>query len=208
MSGLEEKYSLLICPYCKFTFQKQLEIQKSEGLYTVLIKNHPNSNNCKPFIAFLDNNGIHRGSQKIDTIEKENENNEKLLQHARKAINELENVIRFYHIKIPRTMGTSLEYKVANVKDKAFMSSKTYARLIDYLTENENNNTFGIISIDNDQDFEGGLLLFGKYLGMLFTIFWKDQRDLSTKSFDDLKAYANIIVVKLIDLYNLSDLFK
>ncbi len=136
------------------------------------------------------------------------ENNEKLLQHARKAINELENVIRFYHIKIPRTMGTSFEYKIANVKDKAFMSSKTYARLIDYLTENENNNTFGIVSIDNDQDFEGGLLVFGKHLGMLFTLFWKDQREPLTKSFEDLKDYANLIFEKLIDLYNLTDLFK
>jgi len=208
MSGLDENYSNLICPYCKFTFKKQIEIQKKEGLYTILIKNHPNSNNCRPFIAFIDNNGIHRGSQKIDTIEKENVINEELLQNARNAITELEKVIRFYHIKIPRTMGTSFEYKIANVKDKAFMNSKTYARLIDYLAENENSNTFGIISIDNDQDFEGGLLLFGKHLGMLFTLFWKDQKELLTKSFEDLKAYANLIVEKLINLYNLKDLFK
>jgi len=207
MSGLDEKYSVLICPYCKATFKKQIELQKKEGLFAILIKNHPDSNNCSPFIAFIDNNGRHRGSQKIDTVEKEDQINEELLLNARNTIDELEKVIRFYHIKVPKNMGRGFEHKVANVKDKAFMNSKTYTRLIDYLTENENNNTFGTISINNDKEFEGGLLIFGKYLGMVFTLFWKDQREISAKSFEDLKAYANLTVEKLIDLYNLTDMF-
>jgi len=207
MSDLEEKYTTLICPYCKVNFKKQIEMQKKEGLFTILIKNHPDSNNCSPFIAFIDKDGRHRGSQKIDTVEKEDEINDELLQNARNTINELENVIRFYHIKIPRTMGRSFEHKVANVKDKAFMSSRTYMCLIDYLIENESSNTFGIITINIDQNFEGGLLIFGKYLGMLFTLFWKDQKELLTKSIEDLKAYANLTIEKLLDLYNLTDLF-
>ncbi len=61
----------MICPYCKESFRKQVEYQKKTGLFTILIKNHPNSHECPPFIAFIDNNGRHRGSQKIDNVDEE-----------------------------------------------------------------------------------------------------------------------------------------
>ena len=87
------------------------------------------------------------------------------------------------------------------------MSSKLYGTLIDFLLENKEDNTFGTISIDTNSNFEGGLLVFGKYLGMMYTIFWKDQKSLLNKTVDDLKAYTNLTVEKLIELYDIMDLF-
>ena len=63
----------MICPYCKESFRKQVEYQKKTGLFTILIKNHPNTVECPPFIAFIDNNGRHRGSQKIDNVDDEDD---------------------------------------------------------------------------------------------------------------------------------------
>lgn len=75
----------MICPYCKESFRKQVDYQKKQGLFTILIKNHSDGTDCSPFIAFIDNNGKHRGSQKIDNIEAEEEIslNEQLLEAAR-----------------------------------------------------------------------------------------------------------------------------
>ena len=71
-----------ICPYCKESFRKEIEYEKKSGLFNLLIKNHPKGENCPPFIAFIDNNGKHRGSQKIDNIEGDISNNEQLLEDA------------------------------------------------------------------------------------------------------------------------------
>ncbi len=74
MIGTEEAPLVnMICPYCKESFRKQVDYQKKTGLFTILIKNHPKSQDCPPFIAFIDNNGRHRGSQKIDDVEAEEE---------------------------------------------------------------------------------------------------------------------------------------
>ena len=59
----------MICPYCKESFRRHVEYQKKSGLFTILIKNHSENAECPPFIAFIDNNGKHRGSQKIDNVE-------------------------------------------------------------------------------------------------------------------------------------------
>ena len=129
----------MICPYCKESFRKQVEIQKKSGLFTVLIKNHSDNSTCPPFIAFIDNNGKHRGSQKIDNVEDDEELslNEQLLENARNRINELKDDIRFYHLKVPRKGGRGFEHKVASVSDRGFMSSKFYNLLVDFLTEYE-----------------------------------------------------------------------
>ena len=42
---------------------------------------------------------------------------------------------------------------------------------------------------------------------MIYTMFWKEQKSLLSKSLDDLKAEANLTVEKLIELYDLMDLF-
>ena len=87
------------------------------------------------------------------------------------------------------------------------MSSKFYLSLVDFLTEYEEDNTFGAISIERDSDFEGGLLVYGKYLGLIYTVFWKEQKSLLNKTLDDLKAEANLTIEKLIELYDIMDLF-
>ncbi|TKJ23222.1 MAG: hypothetical protein CEE43_03570 [Promethearchaeota archaeon Loki_b32] len=199
----------MICPYCKESFRKQVDYQKKQGLFTILIKNHSDNSDCPPFIAFIDNNGKHRGSQKIDDVETEEEIsiNDQLLEAARNRINELKDDIRFYHLKVPRRGGRGFEHKVASVSDRSFMSSKFYQSLIDFLTVYEEDNTFGAISIESDTIFEGGLLVYGKYLGMIYTMFWKEQKSLFSKSLDDLKAEANLTVEKLIELYDIMDLF-
>ncbi|MFW9970117.1 MAG: hypothetical protein ACFFDF_07945 [Candidatus Odinarchaeota archaeon] len=199
----------MICPYCKESFRKQVEYEKKAGLFTMLIKNHSENSNCPPFIAFIDNNGKHRGSQKIDDIGNEEDIslNEQLLENARNRINELKEDIRFYHLKIPRKGGRGFEHKVASVSDRPFMSSKFYLSLIDFMTEYEEKNSFGAISIEQDINFEGGLLIYGKYLGLVYTIFWKEQKSLLSKALDDLKAEANLTVEKLIELYDIMDLF-
>ncbi|TFG07097.1 MAG: hypothetical protein EU539_05930 [Promethearchaeota archaeon] len=208
MSDLKEKIKLkLMCPYCKASFKKEVEYNKKAGLSTVLIKEHPNSQECPPFVAFIDNNGKHRGSQKIDSIEQDIANDNALLENARNRINELKETLRFYHLKMPRKGGRGFEYTVANVTDRAFMSTPTYTALVDFLSLNEENNSFGIITLEKNHDFEGGLLTYGKYLGMIYTIFWEDQNSLQDKTFDDLKGYANLTVEKLLDIYELTDFF-
>jgi len=199
----------MICPYCKESFRKHVDYQKKQGLFTILIKNHSDNSECPPFIAFIDSNGKHRGSQKIDDIEDE-ENislNEQLLETARNRIDELKKDIRFYHLKVPRKGGRGFEHKVSSVSDRTFMSSKFYKSLVDFLTEYEEDNTFGAITIDRDSSFEGGVLIYGKYLGLIYIMFYKDQKPLVNKSLDDLKAEANLTVEKLIELHDIMDLF-
>jgi len=197
----------MICPYCKLSFRKEIEYQKKSGLFTILIKNHDKSDNCPPFIAFIDNNGKHRGSQKIDKIELDSSISNKMLENARKSINELEKALRFYHLKFPRKTGMGFDHKVANVKDRTFMSSNFYKDLISFLTMYEASNTFGIIAYDEDVDFEGGILIYGKYLKMIYVLLWKDQKIILNKSFDELKGFANLTVEKLIEIYDLTDFF-
>ncbi|MHA2009051.1 MAG: hypothetical protein ACXABO_16715 [Promethearchaeota archaeon] len=208
MIGSEDIPSVnMICPYCKESFRKQVEYQKKTGLFTILIKNHPKGEECPPFIAFIDNNGRHRGSQKIDNVEEEESLNGQILEAARSSINELENTLRFYHLKVPRRGGRGFDHKVASVKDRTLMSSKFYKRLIDFLSENEDDNTFGLISFEGDGIDNGGTIVYGKYLGMIFTMFWKDQKDLQNKPMDEVKGYTNLTVEKLIGLYDLMDFF-
>ena len=210
MTGTEDTTLInMICPYCKESFRKHVDYQKKQGLFTILIKNHSDNSECPPFIAFIDSNGKHRGSQKIDDIEDE-ENislNEQLLETARNRIDELKKDIRFYHLKIPRKGGRGFEHKVSSVSDRTFMSSKFYKSLVDFLTEYEEDNTFGAITIDRDSSFEGGVLIYGKYLGLIYIMFYKDQKPLVNKSLDDLKAEANLTVEKLIELHDIMDLF-
>ena len=210
MTGTEDTTLInMICPYCKESFRKHVDYQKKQGLFTILIKNHSDNSECPPFIAFIDSNGKHRGSQKIDDIEDE-ENislNEQLLETARNRIDELKKDIRFYHLKIPRKGGRGFEHKVSSVSDRTFMSSKFYKSLVDFLTEYEEDNTFGAITIDRDSSFEGGVLIYGKYLGLIYIMFYKNQKPLVNKSLDDLKAEANLTVEKLIELHDIMDLF-
>lgn len=196
-----------ICPYCKTSFSKHIDYQKKSGLFSLLIKNHPEGDSCSPFIAYIDTNGRHRGSQKIDNIEGDISENAQFLGSAQETINELDKTIGFYHIKVPRKQGRGFEHKVASVKARAFMSSTFYVKLITYLTENEAVNTFGTITIEEDSGFEAGVLMFGKYLEMAFTIFWKDQKSILSKSIEELKAYALLTIEKLLDLYDLMDFF-
>ncbi len=197
----------MICPYCKFSFRKKVEYQKKSGLFSILIKNHHKSDNCPPFIAFIDSQGKHRGSQKIDKVELESSISDRMLENARKSINELENALRFFHLKVPRKAGMGFDHKVANVEDRAFMSSNFYKDLISFLTIYEDSNTFGIIAYDKDVDFEGGILIYGKYLKMIYVFLWKDQKTIQNKSIDELKGLANLTVEKLIEIYDLVDFF-
>ena len=196
-----------ICPYCKESFRKQIEYEKKSGLFNLLIKNHPKGENCPPFIAFIDNNGRHRGSQKIDNVEGDISQNDQLLEDGQSKIDELDQTVRFYHLKVPRRGGRGFEHKFSNVQDRAFMSSKFYSQLIDFLTETDNVNTFGTILVDSDTDFEDGIIIYGKYLGMVYTIYWKDQKTLHNKNLEELKAHANLTVEKLLDIYDLIDFF-
>ena len=108
---------------------------------------------------------------------------------------------------MPRKGGRGFEHKVASVSDRSFMSSKFYLSLVEFLTEYEEDNTFGAFSIERDSHFEGGVLVYGKYFGMIYIMFWKEQKPLLSKSLDDLKAEANLTVEKLIELYDIMDLF-
>ena len=210
MSIKEEKRLVeIICPYCKEAFKKKIETSKKKnGLYSILIKNHSNSQNCSAFIAFIDEHGWHRGSQKIDNIDEGGSVNEELLTSARERINELKSTLRFYHLKMPRKRTKrGFDHKVANVADRAFMSSKFYSTLIGFLSDNDKDNLFGVLEIEKNCDLEGGLLVYGKYHGMIYTIFWTDQKSLQTKNIDDLKGYANLTVEKLLDIYDLMDFF-
>ncbi len=108
---------------------------------------------------------------------------------------------------MPRKGGRGFEHKVSNMKDRKFMSSKFYSQLFDFLTETDNFNTFGTIGVDSDAEFEDGVMIYGKYLGMAYTIFWKDQKSLQNKTLEELKAHANLTVEKLLDIYDLIDFF-
>lgn len=199
----------LICPHCKESFRKHYDLPKKESgiLTTILLKNHSNGSSCPPFVAFIDSNGRHRGSQKIDNFEIEDKINDQILESARDRISELDKMFRLYHLKIPRKGGRGFEHKVANVGDRVFMGSIFYQKLIEFLSENEEENTFGTISIEKTADFEGGMLIYGKFFGMIYTIFWKDQKNLLEKKWDDLRGFANLTVEKLLDVYDLMDLF-
>ncbi|MFX1340806.1 MAG: hypothetical protein ACFFDK_19505 [Promethearchaeota archaeon] len=204
MVNTEEKTLLnIICPYCQVSFKKYIEHTKKQGLFTVLINEHPDNENCPPFIAFIDDNGKHRGSQKIDDAGDVSSVNGELLESAMERINELKKTLRFYHLKVPRKDSRGFEYKVANVADRSFMSSKFYLTLIEFLTENDDDNIFGAVGIP----LEDGLLVYGKYLGMVYTIFWTDQKSLQNKTLDDLKGYANLTIEQLIEIYDLMDFF-
>ena len=198
---------LLVCPYCKKNFAANLEYNRGNYLSSILIKGHVNGDQCPPFIAFIDANGRHRGSQKIDNYEEDKPINEQLVENASRTINELEETIRFYHLKAPRRNDRGFEHKVANVKDRAFMSTPFYSSIINFLAETRNDNVFGIINCEISSHFEGGALIYGKYLGMIYTLFWKNQRELKAKNFDDLQGYANLTVEKLLDVYDIVDFF-
>ena len=135
------------------------------GISSLLIKNHPKSQNCPPFVAFIDKNGAHRGSQKIDDsddineIEKKVSVNSEIFENARNSINELEHLLKFYHLKVERkgVHGESgFEHKVADEKDKIFMNSSFYKNLIEFLSENKDQSTFGIIDNEGNHECEGG----------------------------------------------------
>lgn len=209
MDNTEEKSILkIICPYCQVTFKKYVEHIKKEGLFTILIKNHSDGENCPPFIAFIDDHGKHRGSQKIDNIEEEDSLNEDLVKGARDKIIQIKESLRFYHLKYPRqTSKRAFEYKVSNVFDRVFMSSKHYTNIVQCLNEDDEENIFGAIAIEKDADFAGGILIYGKYFGMIYTLFWNDQESIKTKTFDDLKGYANLAIEQLIEIYDLADYF-
>ena len=208
---------IMICPYCKTSFMKSVKNQnRGAGLSSLLVKNHPKSQKCPPFVAFIDNHGAHRGSQKIDDIDdiddiEENVSlNSQLFENARKNITELEHLLKFYHLKVERkgVHGESgFEHKIADENDKAFMESSFYKNLIQFLSENKDHSTFGIIDNEGDHDFVGGSLIYGKYLGIIFTLFWKDQAFLQNKTLESLKSYANLTVEQLIDTYDLVDFF-
>jgi len=202
----EDKHIRIICPYCKISFKQQIERQKAEGLHTTLINNHPNGNDCPPFLVFIDANGKHRGSQKIDSIEHGFNINDQLIENARNQINELNETIRFYHLKVHKK-GRNFENKVSNVTDRAIMSSRVYKLLIDTLLDMQAENLFGVITLEEDNDFEGGLLVYGKYIGMIFTLFWKDQKLVYNRNMDEIKANANLIIEQLIQIYDIMDLF-
>ncbi|GAG75137.1 unnamed protein product, partial [marine sediment metagenome] len=98
----------LICPHCKVTFQKKVDIPKKQGLFNILINNHHNDADCPPFIVFIDTNGMHRGSQKIDDfddIDFNQQDQQEILDQAHRIISQLEKELRFYHLKMPRKNG-------------------------------------------------------------------------------------------------------
>ncbi len=213
--------TIMLCPYCKTSFMKKIKKQKStRGLFSLLVKNHKKGQNCPPFVAFIDNNGAHRGSQKIDDFDEMGEIDEKnienisvnsqMFENARKNINELESLLKFYHLKVEgkgQSGEDGFEHQVASEKDREFLNSSFYKNLIVFLSENKNSNTFGIIDNEGDPSFEGGSLIYGKYLDIIFTLFWKDQDFLQNKTLEALKSYANLTVEQLIDIYDLVDFF-
>ncbi len=207
LNGLGEKQSRVICPHCKMSFKKKVDIQKIDGLHATLISSHPNGENCPPFIAFIDSSGKHRGSQKIDSVEHGFTINEKIIENARNRINELKDALRFYHLKLPREKGRSFEQKISNVIDRPLMASRFYNILIESLMALQEENLFGVISMEKDTNFEGGLLVYGKYNGMIYTLFWKDQKFLKEQSLDEVQANVFLMVEKLLDIYDVTDLF-
>jgi len=206
-NDLEDNQVRVICPHCKISFKKKIETQKIDGLHATLISSHPNGENCPPFIAFIDASGKHRGSQKIDSIEHGFTINDKIIENARSKINALKDAVRFYHLKFPREKGRGFEQKISSVSDRSLMGSRFYTILIEALTAIQEENVFGTISMEKDADFEGGLLVYGKYHSMIFTLFWKDQKSLLNYSVEEIRANANLTVEKLLDIYDVTDLF-
>jgi hypothetical protein len=87
------------------------------------------------------------------------------------------------------------------------MSSKIYSGVIAFLGYSMEENVFGVVEVENGPDFEGGLLVYGKYHSMIYTIFWKDQKSLKSETIDDLKGEANLTIEKLVDIHNLYEFF-
>ena len=87
------------------------------------------------------------------------------------------------------------------------MSSRFYNILVNALFDMQIENLFGTITLEKDGEFEGGLLVYGKYFGMTFTLFWKDQKTIQSQSMDEIKANAYLIIEQLLDIYDLMDLF-
>ena len=129
------------------------------------------------------------------------------IENINLKINELNEALRFYHIKVPRGKGRGFENKVSNVTDRAIMSSRFYTILIDSLSDMQIENLFGTITLESDGNFEGGLLVYGKYFGMIYTLFWKDQKAIQNQNMDELQANANLIIEQLLDIYDLMDFF-
>jgi len=206
-NGIEDNQVRVVCPHCKVSFTKKIDIEKIDGLHATLISSHPSGENCPPFIAFIDTSGKHRGSQKIDSIEHGFTINDKIVENARNKINELKDALRFYHLKFPRDKGRGFEQKISSVSDRSLMGSRFYTIIIDSLTAFQDENIFGTISMEKDDEFEGGLLAYGKYHGMIFTLFWKDQKSLLNQSIEEIRANASLTVEKLLDIYDVADLF-
>lgn len=189
-------------------FRKDIKNKKKSGtLYSTLIKEQDGHKECGPFLAFIDNNGMHRGSQKIDHIDDARSENEPYIDQALTNINELDEKIRFYHLKIPkRRFKRSFEHKVASVKDRAFMSSRFYKNIFDFVNNCKNESMFGMVSLDSHPDVDGSLV-YGKYMGLLYILYWNNQKEIKNKSWDEIKGYTNLTIEKLIELYELIDLF-
>jgi len=201
----------ILCPYCKKMFRKEITNTKKSGtLYSTLIKAQEGHEGCGPFLAFIDNNGSHRGSQKIDHIddvEDAQSENQVYIDQALNNINELDEKIRFYHLKIPKKrFKRSFEHKVASVKDRAFMSSRFYRNVFDFVRNCRNENLFGMLSMNSHQDLDGSLV-YGKYMGLLYILYWNNQKEIKNKSWEEIKGYTNLTIEKLIELYELIDLF-
>lgn len=198
----------IICPYCKKSFRRELDqFNQDKSLYAVLIKEHPKSQDCPPFIAFIDKNGKHRGSQTIDDVGDMESIKQEMIDSASDRIAELEDQLQLYHLKVPRREGRGFEHKVANVKGRIFMSSRMYRDLFLFLKDCDQENTFGILLCEGFSEMDDGLLLYGKYLGMIYILFFKDQKFVKQKSCEELRGYANLTVEKLLDIYQLSDFF-
>ena len=207
MNPLEEMRNVaIICPYCKIAFFKKVTIPTNieRKLFTLFIKNHPDSEDCGPFLSFIDKQGMHRGSQKIDSMEEDSISDE-LSDQANEEISEMEDALRFYHLRVLRKEGRGFEYKYANVMDRAFMSSRVYSTLITFLTNHDEEDAFGILACKDHDNFQGGHLVYGKYHGIVYTVFWNDQAFLQQNSLDEIRDHANIMVNNLLDLYELRE---
>ena len=205
--GINLKVNIL-CPYCKKSFRDEITNTKKSGtLYSTLIKKQEGHEDCGPFLAFIDTNGMHRGSQKIDHIDDaDSEDTGPYINNALNNIDELDEKVRFYHLKIPKKkFKRSFDHKVASVKDRAFMSSRFYKNVFKFLSNCKEENTFGMISLDSASKIDG-TLVYGKYLGVIYILYWNDQKKLKNSTLDEIKGYTNLIVEKLIELYELMDL--
>ena len=180
---------------CQKSIKKTIGTLDDEkrSLFTLLIKDHSKSQNCGSFLAFIDNNGLHRGSQKIDVIDEEHSTAKKIFEDVNEEISEMTDLLRCYHLKVPRKEGRGFEHKVSNVADRAFMSSRLYSTLITFLTEHKEDDAFGILACKDDANFKGGNLIYGNYGGIIYTVFWNDQSFLQDKCLDEIQEHANRI---------------